>query len=556
MTPDSSDGALATLEQTRSVRTALRRLDGEATVGDVSTETGLSQAESEASLRRLLEQHQGHLAVGERGDLLYHFDPRFLERDHTPTSVRVREAAYDVFKTVYKASLSVVLVVYFVLFVALAIAAIIAMNKDGDGGDIFEGGGGGGHRGGSGFGDLLFWYWLWNPNWGWGRPYYGDRYGLPKDRRDRLARAQRPPFYKKVFAFVFGPDRPEETPERRDRRYLQLARARGGVLTAADLVQSTGMELMEAEEELGRLMAAHDGEAEATAAGVVHTFPQLMVSADAERAGRAPAPAWRRLEPDLPLTGNGVGSNVAISAINGFNLVAALSAPWTIFPALGISGPLALFGLSIFPAVFSASFFAIPLFRRFSVARENRKRRRRNVRRVLLAKLTEASLRGAEAGWVSEAEAVDAVREALGTGKRATKRTREALDRLVAEFDGEVEVDDEGVARFRFPGFRAAIEAAEAHRGRARLGRGVGPIVYDSGDDAIEASERDLEAFDRELERAALESGAEEAAPETDGTLYLDDPERFAYRDELELAAMEQLMKARGRDLQKDGARR
>jgi len=554
MTLESSDGALATLEQTRNVRTALRRLDGTATVGDVASETGLSQADTEATLRRLLEQHQGHLAVGEQGDLLYRFDPELLTRDHAPALVRAREIAWDVFKAVYKVSVAVVLVVYFVLFIVLAIAAIIAMNKDGDGGDIFEGGGGRrGRGGGLPMGDLLFWYWIWNPNWGWGRPYYGDRYGLPRDRKDRRMKAQRPPFYKKVFAFVFGPDRPEDTPERRDRKLLRLARSRSGVLTATDVVQATGMTLHDAEEELARLMAAHDGEAEPTAAGVVHTFPELMVSADAARAERRPPPAWRRLEPDLPLTGNSAGSNVLISTINGFNLAAAVTAPWTLTPALGISGPLALIGLSIFPAVFSASFFAIPLLRRFSLRRENRRRRERNVRRVLISLITRASLTGRDTGWVSEADAIDAVREALGTGRKAEKRTRRALDGLVGEFDGEVEVGDDGVARFRFPAFRAAIEAAESVRGRAQLGRGVGAIVYDSGDDSVEASERDLEAFDRELARGA--EGDDALQPVSDAsTLYLDDPDRFGFDDELERAAMEEVLRARERETV--GARR
>lgn len=559
MSPDFSDGALATLEQTRNVRTALRRLRGSATVGDIATETGLAQADAEAALRRLLEQHQGHLAVGERGDLLYHFDPRFLDRDHAPAWVRVREIAYDAFKAVYKVSLAVVLVAYFVLFIALAIAAIVAMNKDGDGGEIFDGGGGGGGGRGGRFplGDIMLWYWIWNPNWGWGRPYYGDRYGRPRDRYDRRMKAQRPPFFKKVFAFVFGPDRPEDTPERRDRKLLRLARARGGVLTATDVVQATGVRLEAAEEELGRLMVAHDGEAEATAAGVVHTFPQLMVSADAARSERQPPPAWRRLEPDLPLTGNGLGSNVLISGINAFNLVAAATAPWTFMPVLGIDGPLALFGLSLVPALFSASFFGIPLLRRFSVVRKNRRRRERNVRRVLLSLITRATLGGDAAGWISEADAIEAVRDTLGAKAKAEKRTRHALDRLVGEFDGEVEVGDDGVARFRFAAFREAIEAAEVVRGREKLGRGVGSIVYDSGDDAIQASERDLAAFDRELSRGA-EAGAtpdQDDASQSD-TLYLDDPERFAFRDELELAAMEEVMRSRGRDLEKVGSRR
>ncbi len=555
MTPDSTTGSLATLERTRSARRAVKRLDGVATVGDVATETGLAQPEAEAALRELLEQYQGHLAVGERGDLLYRFDTRFLDRDHAPALVRFREAAWDVFKAVYKVSIAVVLLVYFVIFIVLAVAAILALNKDGDA-DFDLGGGDRGGRGGVGFPNFWFWYWIWSPNWGWGRPYYGDRYGRTDDRRGKKKKG--PPFYKKVFAYVFGPDRPEDTPQRRDRKLLRLARTRGGVLTAADLVQATGMEANEAEEELARLMAAHDGEAEPTAAGVVYTFPQLMISADTDRTERRPPPAWRRLEPDLPVTGNSLGSNVAVSLINGFNLAAAVSAPWLIFPALGIQGPLALFGLSVFPALFSASFFGIPLLRRFSVARENRRRRKRNVRRVALSIITRETLSGDEAGWISENDVVKAVREALGP-KKAEQRTRDVLDRMVAEFDGEVDVTDEGETRFRFPAFRTEIETAVDVRVRKALGRGVGSIVYDSGDDAVAESERDLANFDARLARGSTASTASEAEsgseprdlgdPERDGrTLYLDDPDRYDFRDELELAALEQEMKMRARD--------
>jgi predicted transcriptional regulator len=64
----------------RPVLQALRRTKGRATVGDVSARTGLGQSEAEAALRRLLEQRRGHLEVGERGDLVYAFEPGLLER--------------------------------------------------------------------------------------------------------------------------------------------------------------------------------------------------------------------------------------------------------------------------------------------------------------------------------------------------------------------------------------------------------------------------------------------------------------------------------------------
>jgi hypothetical protein len=558
----STAQAVVPSEDTRTVRQALRRLKGTATVGDISSATGLAQARAEDALRSLLEMHQGHLEVGERGDLVYRFDPGLIRRDAVPFMTRVRENAWSVFKAGFKVVIAVVLVVYALVFVALMIAALLA-NRDGDG----DFGGGGDRRGGGGhFPNFWLWYWLWSPNWGWGRPYYGDRYGRRTLRRGE--RPQGPPFYKKVFAFVFGPDEPQVDPVRRDRELLRFVRARQGAVSATDLVQATGMPLQEAESELGRLMAAHDGEAEVTPEGtVVYLFPSLMVSAHGAVEDRDLPAAWRRLEPAKSLTGNSAASNASIIGINGFNLLAAATAPWFIFPRLGISGPLAEIGLIWIPVAFSTLFFTVPALRLPGVWRENLKRATRNVRKTLLSLVSKASLGGDEAGSVGLDEA-----EALVEGTLKDRRHRRAdvsdqMDRLVAEFDGEVDIDAGGTPRFSFPGFRTAMAAA--HRLRAAVGLDkqiVGRVVYASDDDDATANQRDLESFDEALaagttadllptgsgQRSAHTVPAGEGAagedrlslPPADALQdYLNDPDRLAFRDELELAAMEDQMR-------------
>ncbi len=554
----STAQAVVPTEDTRTVRQALRRLKGTATVGDVSSATGLAQARAENALRSLLEMHQGHLEVGERGDLVYRFDPGMIRRDAVPFMTRLRENAWSIFKAGFKVVIAGVLVIYALVFVALMIAAIFA-NRDGDG-DF----GGGGDRRGGGMPNFWLWYWLWSPRWGWGRPYYGDRYGRRKVRRGE--RPDGPPFYKKVFAFVFGPDEPEFDPERRDRELLRFVRARQGAVSAADLVQATGMPLETAESELARLMVAHDGEAEVSPEGtVVHLFPSLMVSAHGAVAERDVPAAWRRLEPPKRLTGNSAGSNAAIIGINAFNLLAAITAPWFIFPRLGISGTLAEIGLIWIPVIFSAVFFAVPALRIPGVIKENLKRATRNVRKTLLSLVSKASLRGRNAGAVGLDEAEALVEGTLKDRQHRRVDVSDEMDRLVAEFDGEVEVDAKGTPRFSFPGFRTAIAAA--HRLRAAVGLDqqiVGRVVYASDDDDATANQRDLESFDEALASATaddlLPTGSEAAgsvASEDDGTQdgplalppadalqdYLNDPDRLAYRDELELAALEEEMR-------------
>lgn len=544
------------LEDTGQVRRALRQLKGRATVGDVTTRTGLSQARAESALRALLEQHQGHLEVGERGDLVYRFEPDLIRRDAVPFLQRVKENAWSIFKAGFKIWIVAMLVIYFLIFVALLIAALFAGDRDGDGG--FEGGGD--RRGGGiNFPGFWFWYLVWSPDWGWGRPYYGERYQKRGSRRDRK---KGPPFYKKVFAFVFGPDRPEESPERRDRDTLRFIRSREGAVSAADLVQATGMGLDEAESELARLMAAHDGDVEVSDDGtLVYVFPSLMVTAGEGQPDRDPPLAWRRLEPALPLTGNGAGSNAVIVGINAFNLVAAVTAPWVIFPRLGLGGPVAEIGLVWIPLVFSTLFFAVPLLRLPGVIRENARRAARNVRRAVLGLVSKVTLSSDEPGSVSLGEAEALVADRLEKGREKPSQVPGVLDRLVAEFDGQVEVDADEQPRFRFPGFRQAMAAAHHIRERLGLGsRNVGRVVYDTDDSGAEQGERDLAAFDEALQAPRLNRGADtagddEAAEDRPLALpapsaleeYLGDPDRFAYRDEMELAALEEEMRRKAK---------
>jgi hypothetical protein len=546
---------------------ALRRLKGRATVGDVSAATGLAQAEAEASLRRLLEGRQGHLEVGERGDLVYAFEPGLLERGRVSAWTRLKRAAWAGFKVAFKVWIVTMLVVYFVIFVALLIAALFA-NRDGEGG--WGGGEGRGRRGGGHahfpMGDMLFWYWIWSPGWR-RRPYYGEGYGR-QDRRATRERRRGPPFYKKVFAFVFGPDEPRPPAEQKDRELLRFARARRGVVTAAELVQQTGMGLDEAESELARLMAAHEGDVKVSDDGtLLYVFPGLMVSAHGGVDVREPPPAWRRLEPRQPLTGNSAGTNTLIAGINAFNMAAAATAPLFIFPRLGLGGTAAEVGLIWVPVVFSTMFFAVPAARWLGVARENTRRAARNVRKVLMGLVSKVSLGGPRPDPVAAPEALARVREALPGRAHAKVDVGTTLDRLVAEFDGEVEAAPDGSMLYSFPAFRRQVAAAHAARRELALEqRRVGKIVYSSGDDAAEESRRDLEAFDRELaagepglarerERAVAPGPAEDAEgvralpPADDLSDYLNDPLRFDFRDERELAALADEMKseARGR---------
>lgn len=519
---------LAIAERQYDVLAALRSMGGKATVGDVVAATGLPADDSKAALKELLESHRGQLAVSDTGELLYSFDEKLIERGTEPLLARLKRSTWSLFSKAFKAWIVIMLVVYFVIFVILVIAALFA--NDRAGGDRRGGGWGGrgrGRGGGLPIGNLWFWYWIWGPRWYIGRPYYGHRW------ERTLAKDDKVPFYKKVFAFVFGPDRPQPTTKQLDRSKLRLIRARNGVLTTAELVEHTGLPVEEAESEMGRLVGAYDGEPVVSRDGeLAYSFPDVMLSAHGRVRAREPNPSWMRLEYPLELTGNSAGANLAVGGMNAFTLVAAATSPWFIFPRLGIGGPAAFVGLVIVPVIFSLMFFAVPGLRMWSVKRENARRRKRNVRRVTLGLVYQRSLAGREAAGVT---VEDAYAHAAARLKHQTVEKRaveKVLHALAAEFDAEVEPDAEGQLVFRFPSIRGQVAAGEAVRRSLSLeGRELGPIVYDTGDTAAEADARDQAAFDRELEQVDL-SG------------YVPSPDRVAYEDDFELVASDEEVRA------------
>ncbi len=544
--------SVATAEIRPDVLKALRSLKGRGTVGDVVSSVGLPRDEVEGTLKNLLESHQGHLEVSESGELIYLFDRKLIRRDQVPLMERITKAAKTFLTGAFKAWIVTMLVVYFVVFVVLVIAAIVAMLSRG--GDRRSGGSlgrsAGRHHGHFHFPSFWLWYYIWTPRWRLGNPYYGHRWAAT------LEKDSRPPFYKKVFAFVFGPDRPEPTRKQLDRSTLRLIRARRGTLTTAELVEHTALPLSDAEEEMGRLLGSYAGEPTVSPDGeLVYAFPELMTSAHGPVKAREPNPAWMRMEYPLELTGNEKKHDAVIIGMNGFTLAAGATAPWFIFPQLvgyapWLGGTASFVALVIIPVVFSVLFFSVPLLRVLGVRRENRARETRNLRRLVLGLVYRETLAGG--GYVTAEAATAHVRARISDRTVDPSEVEAALHQLAAEFDADVSsgaigssgadgsspVDDlskAGPLRFFFPSIRNQFLASEKMRRRLKLENvELGGVVYSSADSAVEASEREGVAFDREL------------AGEIDLTPYLPSPDRVGFEDEFELVAFEEELKRRG----------
>ena len=496
-----------------TVISALRGLRGRATLGDVVSATGMPDHEAETALKSLLETHRGHLEVSDSGDLLYQFDPKLISRDAEPFWTRFRRAAWSAFKVGFKVWTAVMLVVYFAIFVLILVAIMLRGSDD-------RGFGG---RGGFSLGDFFIMHWLLGGRgWHRGGLYYGHAHArrLPKDAR--------PPFYKRVFAFIFGPDEPKPTQLQKDRSVVQLIRARKGVLTSSELIEHTALSADDADEEMGRLTGAYGGDPQVSDAGeVVYAFPELMKSAHGKVRASEPKPAWMRLEYPKKLTGNSAGSNFGIGAMNGFNLLMASVlglAPAFVVAAPGAPplDPLIFYGLGVVPFTFSSLFFGIPIMRSLGLGSENRARMRRNIRRLLLGLVYARSV--GTVRWIPVGEAIRHVTAGLKDQQVSPKMVLKELERLAAEFDADVEADDDGF-RYRFPAIRETFVEAELMRRRLKLqDQKLGRIVYATSDTAAEESQREMDAFDRELKRA-----------EIDLSRYLPSPNRVGYEEDFEV---------------------
>jgi hypothetical protein len=428
---------------------ALRGRNAKLTRADAVVASGLPEDEASRALAALLREYRSHLSATESGELLYEFDPRFQRRD--ALSLRERAAALGArlwkgFTFLFKAAIVTTLVAYFTAFMAMMIAMIVARSNSSDRDD----------DGGFGFGGL-FWFWGWDAGSG----------GYGRQRSRFAPRQRREPFYKRVFAFVFGPPAPPRDPLADEKQLVAYIRAQRGRIAAVDLVRLMGWTFPRAEQEVTRLMVDYGGEPEVTEdAVVVYTFKELR-----KTAGGVPelAPRWasERLETPAPITGNDAGTNVMIAAFNGFNLLA----PFWIVPAFEARLHVSLASWHValwdFPLAFSALFFAVPGLRWIKARREAARLRARNDRRRLLGRIFAA--------------AGPRPREELAP----TPALAAALDRQLVELGGDIapEPDERGRVLYTFP--RIEQETAAVARVRAAapaIEQDAGAIVFSSAD--------------------------------------------------------------------------
>jgi hypothetical protein len=462
------------------------------TVADAAALSGLALRDAESGLTWLSSEYRGQLRVTGDGDLVHVFPTGFTKPWERIDAVRAALATtgrgvMGALRFIVRAWVAVVLVGYAAIFLGLLIAMTFARQ------------GGSDSRGGRGLpggaiaygllrvlGDALFWtFHPWSPfamgyaGAGWGSGW-NER---PASRRQRRAdEGPRVPLYEHVNRFFFGPPAAPDDPLENERRIVAAIRVGKGRIGLADVMRATGLPRAKADPLMARLMLDYEGDVSVSEdGGIFYTFAALRRTA-AEESQREPPPAWTQSRPVPPLTGNGIGANVAIGAINLFNLLMGgwaiehdmtIERVWHLFDrvpyhVMGTGLPIAL---GIVPLVFSALLFLLPLGR--ALARPARIREAAD-ERGRLAVLREVLEGVRDKKPVTDAATAQAWEKAAGRAPDGKQ-----LDRELVALGGDVAIEDSGATRWRFPELETEAAAVEAEREaaddeEARLGE----IVY------------------------------------------------------------------------------
>ena len=473
------------------IETRLKQGEHYFTLPEASAMTGLSIDETRDAMETLLDRYICRLQVSENGDLLYHFGDSLQRRGEKTAAERRRELLawlWRGFTVVYKAWITVTLVVYFIAFVVIVIAAIVAMSARQSSDDRDRRGGGMPIHLGSIF-DLFFSIFHWRTVTGaidYQQDAQGYRYRHYEPRR-AVINANKKNFIAAVYDFVFGPPRVELDPLGNEKEVAAFLQQNKGIVVTAELSALAGWTLPQAETFLTDCILRYRGEGKISDDPVLYgQFDELLRGVGQVESGEVTY-YWDEYEPEYELNGNGDTQNVIIGVMNGFNLIVAFfmaTADLTALAGPGAPGILAWLAanptlvhvaLGWIPLIFSLLFFLIPLVRGFRIRRLRQQRQAQNVRKRLFKAIF---ARRGQPQSVNDVAA--AVNRDAGEAALAPSEVEAAMKELTLEMPGDVNVSDAAEVEFSFPRLTVELDAVGRLRQSRRGDDALGSIVMET----------------------------------------------------------------------------
>ncbi len=447
------------------------------TIGDAVTITGLPVLEARYALKELMKDYDCRLDVNEKGELLYDFGNKLLNRGRTTFSEQMKKVGavlWTGFKWFFKACITVVLVVYFFVFIALLLALLLGLGSRDNGG--------GGKGGGIGnlIGGIFRGIFNWNTHhrtiyrprdpWGYEYPHYEPRKThlphkrpAPHPNDPKNQRQEEKSYISSVYDFVFGPPRVPEDSLKNQRELASFLRDNKGVVSVSEVQALAGWTRDQAANFLTEGIALLDGEPEISENGtLIARFEGLLeTGGGALQEDQEPVVYfWNEYVPEWELTGNKTSRNIMIIGVNLFNLVLAVFALSGGFAELvGVSfGVSALLGL--FPLWFSTTFFLIPFIRSFYVKKKQQEQHVENIRRRLMHVIYRKHRE-----QIPLKELVDTANRWRSTEEvLSPKVVTEVLENFVDDLKGEAGVNENAEVVYSFYRLNSELDDLENER--------------------------------------------------------------------------------------------
>ena len=290
-------------------RGGFKNLKG-ATAADICAVTALPLSTVREFLPKAADEYSGHLRVTESGEILYHF-PNGFKSVYRGLGASLKKAAekfaYYFKKTLaflFKVWIMVMLIGYFLLFIAIAIAAVVISIASRSEGKDRRGGFGGFY-----LFDLLIRLWLYSDLT---RRDYNYNYGRAKKENKR-------PMHKAIFSFVFGEDDPNRNwDEQLNKSLISFLLANKGVISLPEYMVFSGEDSLEAEKSILALCSKYSGSPEATEDGtIVYRFDEIFLRSDSVNNNEQLV----GLQQLKKFSSNSKTMNVAFILINAVNMI-------------------------------------------------------------------------------------------------------------------------------------------------------------------------------------------------------------------------------------------
>lgn len=463
----------------------------EATIADLIALTGLPKYQVEQTVKLVMDEYGGHCKVTESGEVLYYFPAGMRSKVHgfLPFLKRffkgLGQVLLRIFVFLFKVWIMLMLVGYFIIFLALALLAIFALIAGSASSRSSSSSRSRSRSSGAGaflvfrllelFLRIFFWV------------------NLTRTSQNKPGR----PFYKSVFAFVFGdPDPNQDYSEKEKLKIISFIRSHKGIITIEEFMTFTGKNYSEAQEAINSYLVEFEGEPMVSEQGTLfYFFPELLRTKKIELLLEKDInPGETIFKQPIPFSQNKKKTNIAIFFFNSFNILFGLY--FTIFSFIGSSpnaiGFLYYFTsellhevfyvndpsggifivLGLIPLAFSAIFFIIPLVRKIRLAKANEKIALENLKKKLFSDIFYQPVKF-DNQRVSE----------LATGFKPQIKIllQKELDRYAAEKQAEISQSPNNNLLYNFTALAREQQDMAHYRQKIDLSRyEVGKTVFDT----------------------------------------------------------------------------